>query len=474
MDQSNASPHYVLYIVVPVLAVVAICMSLPPLIWHFKNRNLAATTMIFWILLQNVMYLINSLIWSTDDTETWWDGTGLCDIEVKLYIAINTGIISALVAVMRNLANVLDRDRNTIIPTQAQRRRALAIDLFLCFGIPSYLMIIHYVVQPNRYYIFTIAGCLPSYSYSWVSLLLMWIWGPILSLVAGFYSVLVMVRVQRHHAELSGMLRNSNTNLNKSRFLRLFILSISIVVLILPVDWYVLYTFISTGLGSYSWSFVHGSEWNQIPKVPQNGKIPFWVWIPLASGIVVFFFFGIGRDATTMYRSWLSKLGLGKLFPGLNRPYTPRKTSNGSALGNFFDSVGSRAKLLYRKSTWQRSSFSSTRRLSSPFSTIASATTSSPPQKDFSSISNDIIGEGKASLSRASWFNHLITELIFLRSHMFARQRCENGMQLQNQPIEQPSTVVTNIQIGSPGPVRSDDFGVRVERSIEQSQTMQV
>jgi pheromone a factor receptor len=40
-------------------------------------------------------------------------------------------------------------------------------------------------------------------------------------------------------------------------------------------------------------------------------------WINLACGFLIFIFFGMGRDAKGMYREWLVKVGLGKLFPVL-------------------------------------------------------------------------------------------------------------------------------------------------------------
>lgn len=43
-------------------------------------------------------------------------------------------------------------------------------------------------------------------------------------------------------------------------------------------------------------------------------------WANLACGALVFLFFGLGRDAKNMYREWLVKIGLGRLFPVLAVP----------------------------------------------------------------------------------------------------------------------------------------------------------
>lgn len=175
-------------IVVPLLACITITLDIGPFIWHVKHRNLAAACLVFWIVLLNVFDFINALIWPTDDVSNWWPGFGLCDVEVKLMLATTVGIPGSLISIMRNLALVLDTEGGCPIPTEAQRRRQLTIDFMLSIGIPIYMMTIHYVVQPSRFYIFQVAGCLTSYDDSWPTIVLMWIWPPILCVVAVYYS----------------------------------------------------------------------------------------------------------------------------------------------------------------------------------------------------------------------------------------------------------------------------------------------
>jgi pheromone a factor receptor len=59
----------------------------------------------------------------------------------------------------------------------------------------------------------------------------------------------------------------------------------------------------------YSWKVVHGPHWGEIVKVPTYGHVMFDRWIHVVVGFLLFVFFGFGRDATLMYRSWLSKCG---------------------------------------------------------------------------------------------------------------------------------------------------------------------
>ncbi len=174
-------------IAVPILSFITLVLCLPPFVWHVKNRNIAASSLVFWILLNNIFNFINALIWPTDDITSWWNGAVLCDIEVKLMTAAAVGLNGSMACVVRNLAQVMDTKRTVLEPSRARRRRETALNVLFCFGCPIYLMAIHYIVQPNRYYLFAISGCTTSYDNSWPSIVLIFIWPPILCILAAYY-----------------------------------------------------------------------------------------------------------------------------------------------------------------------------------------------------------------------------------------------------------------------------------------------
>lgn len=174
-------------VAVPLLSLIALVLNIPPIVWHIKGRNLAASTLVFWIILCNFFNFINALLWPTDDMGTWWKGFGLCDIEVKLVTASTVGIVGSLACIMRNLAAVLDTDHTVLVPSTTQRRRRIAFDSIFCIAFPIYMMITHYIVQPSRYYIFAISGCTPSFDNSWVGIVLCFIWPPIICLMDAYY-----------------------------------------------------------------------------------------------------------------------------------------------------------------------------------------------------------------------------------------------------------------------------------------------
>ncbi|CAO1603893.1 a-factor receptor [Xanthoria calcicola] len=305
-------------VALPTLAVIALALNIPPLIWHSKNRNIAACNLIVWTIFLNLCNLINAIIWPTDNVYNWSTGFVLCDIEVKLRLAATFGIPGSLACIMRALAKVLDTERTILVPTMKQRRLETIITALLCFGGPVYAIGIHYVVQPSRYYIMAISGCTVSLDRSWPTMALVVIWPVILCLAATYYGIVVMIRMRKYRREFSSILTASSSSLTKSRFLRLFLLSSSLVLIFLPLQLYILFLNTSAELIPYSWDLIHNRHaWMDIIMVPTHGFVSIDRWISVVLGIFIFLFFGLGSDATKMYRKWWIKLRLGTNFPGL-------------------------------------------------------------------------------------------------------------------------------------------------------------
>jgi len=59
--------------------------------------------------------------------------------------------------------------------------------------------------------------------------------------------------------------------------------------------------------------------WANIYRIPTNGKVSFDKWIIIGAGLVLFLFFGLGQDATTMYKGWMLKLGLDKYWERMRK-----------------------------------------------------------------------------------------------------------------------------------------------------------
>ena len=82
--------------------------------------------------------------------------------------------------------------------------------------------------------------------------------------------------------------------------------------------------------------------------VPTGGVVQFDRWIRIALGFTVFFCFGLGQDAIAMYRDWLLKCGLGKIFPKLRRQQQTSRTP-GRNLDSRTESFSSKARLFFER-----------------------------------------------------------------------------------------------------------------------------
>lgn len=157
--------------------------------------------------------------------------------------------------------------------------------------------------------------------------------------------MLVIVRMHRYRKEFSVVLNSSNSNMTRSRFLRLFLLSMTLVVVLLPTECYVLYENAIAPMLPYSWDAVHPSGWSSnMELVTSGGTVIFDRWTQIAVGFALFPFFGLGRDALIMYRKGLLKIGFGRVFPSLHRELRARPQQS-SPTSSQAGSLGSRARL---------------------------------------------------------------------------------------------------------------------------------
>ncbi|KAL4916795.1 pheromone A receptor-domain-containing protein [Aspergillus aurantiobrunneus] len=344
-----------------VLSTLALLASTPPLALHWKNRNFPAATLISWYILLNLFNIVNAFIWPTDDIENWWDGAGLCDIQVKLMISSYVAVPGCLLCIFRSLACVLDTSRATLVPSKRQRWRNLAMELLFCVGIPLVAAAMHLIYQGNRYFIFAVSGCVTSLDQSWVSLALGYIWPLVVCFIASYYCGLVLFRLKRYRSQFNEIFRAASSGLSKSRFLRLFFLSFIMLLVLTPVQAYIVYMQIKMGLPwhSYSWETVHGSSWSTIEMVPTGGEVYFDRWIPVGAGFMAFAFFGCGRDASMMYRLVLRPFGLDCCFSRL------QTNSTGSFPHDTSGSSGSRAHLIPGRSPKARADLYHTARTGS-------------------------------------------------------------------------------------------------------------
>ncbi|KAI9653355.1 MAG: a-factor receptor [Alyxoria varia] len=298
------------------LSAFTVLLDIPPLIWHAKHRNLAASTLIGWIILTTLFNVINAMIWPNDNILERFDGRGYCDIQVKIVVGSWAALPCTFASILRSLGRVLDPNNITLAPTKAQKRREMGINLLFLWVGPAYMIATHYIFQPNRYEIDTIAGCTPTVVSNWVSAVFFMVVPLVFMVVDAYYAIILIIRLRRYRNDVAKMLTAHNTN--KSRFYRLLAMSLILLLALLPLQAVVFY-FNLTSPGwtpSYAWTETH-EYFDQIYVQKTGDYVIFDRWIRPAAGLLVFVFFGIGRDAMDMYKGWARKLGLSKFFPRL-------------------------------------------------------------------------------------------------------------------------------------------------------------
>jgi pheromone a factor receptor len=175
-------------ILFPALAFPAWILCIPSMAWHFRQANVAAGSIILWLMLHNFFNSINALIWPRDNIPEWWDGRVWCDIHVRIQVGSYIGVAASASMITRKLARVMDTRNITVSSSRGSKTRERIWEIAWCWGAPLVLVIVYYVVQSARYFVFGIVGCLPAYDTSWPSLVVNIMWFPITTMFATYWS----------------------------------------------------------------------------------------------------------------------------------------------------------------------------------------------------------------------------------------------------------------------------------------------
>jgi len=168
--------------------VIIIALIAPFLSLH-AAKQLSACTVIIVTQLVLFFTFINAILWPNDNIANWWNGHGLCDIEVIVRSVSITLIASSTASLTRNLSQAVDVDNNPcLFESAGMKRRRLAVEILFCFGVPFIQLICHYFVQAGRYAILAVYGCTDVISNSWFTVFLFIIWPPIFCLLNCYYA----------------------------------------------------------------------------------------------------------------------------------------------------------------------------------------------------------------------------------------------------------------------------------------------
>ena len=286
-----------------------VCIPLFYFNWKVPGRPWATLILIGWVFILNLLFFIDSIVWSNDDPSTWWDGKVYCDIDSRIKSSFPIGVPGATIGICRFLAAATDPDPSQRDLKHTQTRRNM-VDLFLGVILPLFQMVLKFIVDPKRYYIIGIIGCVGWTDDSWPSVLLYYLWSPTLCVIASgyagiaidFYTNVVIflrnwyIRHKRHNQDWSVGVRG----ISRVDFFRLVFTVLSVILFYLPLSLYVFKMDVDVKFHPYSWSNVHGPLWKYI-VMEANERAPWSSWIGILLAMTLFFFVGFTRNAKVSY-----------------------------------------------------------------------------------------------------------------------------------------------------------------------------
>jgi pheromone a factor receptor len=170
-------------------------------------------------------------------------------------------------------------------------------------------------------------------------------------------TVLIGIRLGRLRGQLSSTLSSNGSGYTSRRFLKLFIMSLSMLVIYLPLTLFFFYLNLPLPMEPYSWSRVHDPvSWDPIIYFVTSDypKVQYYGWSPVTFGCFIILYYGLNDEAVEMYRHFLCVCGLGKIWPSLKEPRQPRR--RGKSWSSHLDLVGKAAQWFDGRKASQASS----------------------------------------------------------------------------------------------------------------------
>ncbi|KAG9293274.1 hypothetical protein G9A89_010645 [Geosiphon pyriformis] len=295
-----------------IFSLLGFLFALVPGLFHIQNRNWAAIYLTFWVCSTNLINFVNSIIWGdtiVDDkpnTEIW------CRITTPLYVTSAYGLILSLTCMIRTLYTYVAKP---LILTEALKRRQAIRETIICVLLPMIFSGLYLIIQNHKYSVRIILGCFsPSYP-SIMRIFLHLMWPVIFSLIASFYAALTAFAIIQKRLEIQQLLSLNTSGINKAKFYRLVFFCMTLLLLMLPGTVYLLVVNTEPPFPQKPWSFTNSkAKWNKITAYPDELNLT--DYFKPVTGILLFIFFGNGRDANAAYQRWGRKCKLDKVFPG--------------------------------------------------------------------------------------------------------------------------------------------------------------
>ncbi|KAJ7085489.1 fungal pheromone STE3G-protein-coupled receptor, partial [Mycena belliarum] len=264
-----------------------------------------------WAALACLNQFVNSVVWADDMVIR---APGWCDISIRITMAASVGIPAASLCITRRLYHIASV--KTVPISKADKRRAALVDALICVFFPLVYLAFQYIVQGHRFNIYEQLGCYPALYNSIPMYFLSMMWPPLLGLISAIYGAFALRAFLARRAAFTQFLSPASGSgaapgLTATRYLRLIALSLTSVLLTLPLGIFAIaVNATATPVGPWvSLADTHFdfARFEQVPAVFWRSNklvsigLEFTRWAAPASALVFVAFFGAAAEARKNY-----------------------------------------------------------------------------------------------------------------------------------------------------------------------------
>ncbi|CAE6478249.1 unnamed protein product [Rhizoctonia solani] len=185
----------------------------------------------------------------------------------------------------------------------------MIFEIVMCGVLPLIGVALYYVVQHHRYDIYEDFGCFPAFRPTVIATLIVNVPPVIFALITLVYAAIALRWFIQRRAQFEAGLQSNNSGLTISRYLRLVLFSITMMLAGTAMTTFVLINSVVSDKFEpwVSWEFAH-ANWNSIdhlardlvPEAYWSSTLLVWHLVPITS-VIFFAFFGCVGELKVEY-----------------------------------------------------------------------------------------------------------------------------------------------------------------------------
>ncbi|MCH0629108.1 hypothetical protein JNB11_03930 [Kocuria palustris] len=289
-------------IILAVFSFIAFVVLIPPFTWQCYKGNTAQAMLLFWLAITDLITFIGVVIWGPRDFRNRWDGKVYCDFVSRLDAMTNMGKVLAVCAIMFTLNEILKLKNPSYIDPRSLKKRL--VTWVICLLMPLYGFIMTFFLQSPRYNIVRHYGCRSSYSLTTTTVVLLYVPMGLILIPTIAFAILTVKNCLRKKKELANILKCTNSNMLISRFARVLVFSLIVILVLTPLTIYIIATNSLITNGLVPLLFVYNSvTFNQIRKFDIGERPLLSRIINTALLYVAILILGTGKSNVAMYKT---------------------------------------------------------------------------------------------------------------------------------------------------------------------------